>query len=286
MSNREISSLDRFVNARAPLVLGIVSDAFTRRALAAIAGAYAAGGIANLTIALTVAHGHALAPVLAGALFFAGGGVLAGVSVWMKRRLKAHQIADVRLTREAQTLLRSLLTHLEGWPFGRRRRRFRYRRAMRRGLLRSRHDRRCEDVLAPRVFQLLDAAAAQYNRTYAALALDDPARNATLEKLAPNIRAAIDEAMAEILHHAALLDKFPEAGSPLEAQAQGRIAELKDLADQVARLGPSAEAPRALGEGSSRLQDVLGELRADERAREELRLSAAPEETQQLYRAS
>jgi hypothetical protein len=286
MSNREISSLDRFVNSRAPLLMGIVSDHVTRRALAAIAGAYAAAGVAQLTIALTVAHGHALAPMLAGSLFFVGGGVLAGVSGWMKRRLKAHQVVDVKLTPEARTLLRSLLTHLEGWPFSRRRRRFRYRRAMRRGLLRSRHDRRCEDALAPPVFQLLEAAAAEYNRTYAALALGDPVRNATLERLAPNIRAAIDEAMAEILHDAALLDKFPEAGSPLEAQARGRIAELKELADQVARLGPSAEAPRALGEGSSRIRDVLGELRADERAREELRLGTVPDEAQRLYRAS
>jgi hypothetical protein len=289
MSNREVGCLDRFVNARAPVLAGVIDDSRRILGMGIAAGVYGVMGLGSLIGALAAAisarHGAAVVPlVFQGAVFLMGSGVFAGARAWIKRCVKVEHTTQVRLTPEAKKLVRTLITHLEGWPGGRRRRRRRLRRAMKRGLLRALHDRRCEDVLSPEAFRLLESAAREYNRIYGTLAADNQGRNPTLEKLGPNIYAATDEAMAEILHAAALVDRFPESGARWESQTSGRVEELRELADQVERLQNAAPAPAALGSGASRLQDVLGELRAVEQACEELRFTASPTEERRLYR--
>jgi hypothetical protein len=285
MSNREVGSLDRFVNARAPVLAGVIDDSQRVLGMTIVAAVYGAVGLGCLFGALAaVPGGHALELAIEGAGLLTFSGAFAIARNWVKRRVTAEYTTHVRLTPEARKLVRTLITHLEGWTGSRRRRRRRLRHAMKRGLLRVLHDRRCEDVLSPEAFRLLESAAREYNRIYGSLAADRPTRNATIEKLAPNIIAATDEAMAEILHAGALVDRFPESGSRWEAQTAGRVEELRELADQVERLQNSASPSAALTEGVSRLQEVLAELRAVEQAREELRVAVPPAEEQKLYR--
>lgn len=273
MSHRQISSLDRFVSARAPLLAGFVDEARRLLGMSIVAGTYGVVGMGILIAGLATGNSP---EALGGALLLIPSGVMAGARALVKRRLKLEPLPHVRLTPEAKTLLRMLITHLTGWPLGRLRRRRSLRRAMRRGLLPALHDRRCEDVLTPEAFELLNSAAQEYNRIYGALAFDDQARNPTLDRLAPTISAAADETMGEILHAAALLDRFPESGSRVQGHASQQVEELRELAGQVERLQTSEEPPAALEEGRSRLQEVLEEIRAAQLAQEELRLGPAP----------
>jgi hypothetical protein len=286
MPNREFSSLDRFVNRRAPVLMGIIDESRRIFVLGIVAGVYSALGLSLGVGALASGNPpQALALAIQGAVFLGGAGVITGIRAWLKQHVKDQPASHVRLTPEARALVHSLIAHIEGWAFGWRRRRIRLRRAIRRGLLRSRHDRRSEDVLSPRVFHLLERAAAEYNRIYGALALGAPHDNATLDRLAPNIRAATDEAMAEILHAGALLEKFPESGAHVETEARAHVEDLKELADQTERLQASNDPLPAIEASASRIHSVLEELRSDQRAREELGQSTASPGVQRLYRA-
>jgi hypothetical protein len=277
--NRQISSLDRFVNGRGPVFAGVTDDSRRILALGFVGGFYAVMGVG--LVASGLMHSGA-AQVIPGLSFLTCGTVVTGVREWLRRRPNAEMTCHAPVTPEARALLRSLIAHLNGWAFGPRMRRLRLRRAMRRGLLRSMHDRRCEDVLSPAAFRVLDDAARELNRIGGALALDQPPAGSTLGEMAPNIRAAADEAMAEILHDAALLDRYPEGAARLEEQARQRIAGLRTLADHVQRLQSTGDVPLQAGTSASRIENVLEQLRADEQARAELGVDSTEAEVQRL----
>jgi hypothetical protein len=261
---REVGSLDRFVHTR-----GLE-----------LAGSVLRGRMARATHGSWMLHA-ALVVVLINALRHGPGvsvprGILLGLAIlisiqvvtWIRTALMERALpastGDGKLTPEAMRLLQRLVEHLEGWSFTRRHERKKIRRAIR---LPSTHGRRCEDVLSPNAFAVLESAAWEYNRVRAALATPD--ESPTLRRLAPGIRAAAEEAIAEVLHAASLLEQFPESGAPAQAAA-ARTAELRSLADELDRIRTTTPSLTLLS-GASRIQGVLDELRADRLAREELR---------------
>jgi hypothetical protein len=275
MSNREVGSLDRFITTRAPALAGWIDPRRRVRALGIVSGAYGVIGIGSLIGALAAGGGPpSLALFGQSVLFLAGSGIIAGVRSWLKQRAGAETALPIPLTPEAKELVRSLVTHLEGWPLGRRRLRHRLRRLMQQGVTRTAHDRRCEDVLSPEAFALLESAAHAANRVYGALAAEDCPANSTLARLAPTIYAAADETMAEMLDLAARCDRYPESGA--QAQGQSQIEELNALADRVERLQATVDSAETAAPDVSRIQAVLKELHADERAREELQQTVEP----------
>ena len=264
---REVGSLDRFVHTRG---LALAGGALRARIFRCNIGSYGMLSVLLLANGFFQARGlpvHLL-PVLCVA---AGFTVAAGIrSVVMQRSLPAPA-TDVRLPPDAMRLLQRLVEHLEGWSFYGRRGRRRMRKALARGLvLPNSHGRRCEDILSPAAFTVLENAAREYNRVAAALAAPDD--SPTLRRMAPSIRASTEEAMAEILQLAALLDEYPESATPAQAAA-ARTEELRTLAAELDRIQGAAPPPAFLN-GGSRLQGVLEELRADRIAREELREDA------------
>ena len=277
MSNREVGSLDRFIITRAPTLAGWVDPRRRIRALGIVSGAYGVVGIGSLIGALTAGGGTpSLALLGQSVLFLSGSGIIAGVRSWLKERAGAETALPIMLTPEAKALVRSLVTHLEGWPLGPRLRRRRLRRMMQQGVARTAHDRRSEDLLSSEAFALLESAASEANRIYGTLAFEGAPANSTLARLAPTIYAAADEALAEILDLAARCERYPETGAQVRAQAQSGIEELKALAERVERLQATMDTAERTDTEVSRIQTVLKDLHADEQAREELQQIITP----------
>jgi hypothetical protein len=269
VANRELSSLDRFLTNRAPILAGIVNDARTLAILRIVGAVYGAVGLASLAAAPLTSQDVFAAMAVP---FLACAATMVGITAVVRARLRLDSSSQARLSREAAQLVRQLLSHLHGWPLTRRMRRLRFRRLMGKGILRSMHDRRSEDVLTPEAFRVLEAAAREFNRIHAALG-SPGSRPSALERLAPNVRAAADETMAELLHVGAVLNSLPEASGAHEDSLQARIAELRELAERTESLGASVAAPSVAAEGSgTRIQELLAGLRAEEEAREELRV--------------
>jgi hypothetical protein len=86
--------------------------------------------------------------------------------------------------------------------------------------------------------------------------------------MAASVRSAVAETMSDLLHSASLLERTPECAAALEAEAQQRVEELRELADRVERLHAAAESGDV--ERPTRLQALLRVLRAEEHARAEL----------------
>lgn len=276
MPNREVSSLDRFVTTRGPVLAGVVDDSRRLLVLAIVSTVY--GVLGAGFVAGAVASG-ALPFAINGGVFLVTGGVTSGIRLWLKSRLKPEQTPRVKLTPEATDLLRSLIAHVQGWGFGRHRRR-RLRRAMRTGTIRSQN--RCEDVLTPEAFRMLESAAFQYNRIFGVVGAGSEPGGTSFERFGPEILAAADATMAQLLDAAALANRLPETAPRLEAELKSRVQELEELAGEVERLqGASVSAP-ALAEGVSPVRSVLEELRADQRAREELRRKPPEPEEQRI----
>lgn len=262
---REVGSLDRFVHTRG---LALAGGPLRARIFRCNIASYGVLGV------LLLANGafHGLASDLRSIIPFLGIAtgltVATGIRTAMMQRSLPAPATDVRLSPDAMRLLQRLVEHLEGWSFYGRRGRKRMRKALLKGLaLPNSHGRRCEDLLSPAAFTVLENAAREYNRIAAALAAPD--NSPTLRRMAPSIRASAEEAMAEILQLAALLDEFPEGVTPARAAA-ARTEELRTLAAELDRL-QNLVSPPAFVNGGSRIQGVLEELRADRIAREELR---------------
>jgi hypothetical protein len=280
MSNREVSSLDRFVTTRGPILADIVSD--SRRLLVMTILSTLYGVVGTGFIAGAAAGGDAVLPLaITGGICLATGGLVGGIRAWLKFRLKPEQTTRAELTAEAKELLCALIDHVQGRTFGRGRRR-RLREAMRRGITNPARTQRSEDLLAPEAFRLLDSAASQYNRILGVIDGGIQEGRDGLTRFSPDILAAADTTMAQLLDAAVLLNRLPETARRLEAEVHSRVQELTELADEVERLRTSIVSSPTLAEGVSPVRHVLEELRADQRARDELRRSWAEPEEQQL----
>jgi hypothetical protein len=121
--------------------------------------------------------------------------------------------------------------------------------------------------LNPVAFEMLDKAAFQYNRVAGILGTGHP----EVARFGPTIKAAADQAMADVFHVGYLLDAFPESQSTAMAKADQEIAAFTELADRLESmqkqpaLGAEVASPT-----SSPISNVLEELRLDQLARAEL----------------
>lgn len=229
--------------------------------------------------------------MMAGALGpIIGGSVNIAVGVSMRRRYVSDSTAHVELTPEAKGLLMALHRRLFGWrspwvwstnpewrgfgpswrtgvPFGAHRMARRARRAAMWGGVTP---EMVPETIDDDELQDLDQVAAQYNRTIGNLEASK-AGSATLSKLAPRIAKAADEAMAEALHQAAMLMKFPEGGSIARAKLQQQQKALQELADRVETMAAGQSGIADQLPARSSIDDVLDELRLEQLARSELR---------------
>lgn len=280
MSNTEVSSLDRFVITRGPVLAGLADDSGRLRAMTIISGLYAMVGAGSVAGAATI-DGAALGMAVAGGIFLATSGLLGGIRLWLKSRLKPEQTTRAELTPEADDLLRSLIHHLQGRTFGVRGRR-RLRRAMRRGMTGPARTQRCEGLLTPEAFALLESAAFEYNRILGVIDGSSQPEKDGFARYVPEILAASDATMAQLLDTAALLNRLPETATHLEAQARSRVRELTELAGEVERLRSASLSSPAPAEEATPVSRLLEELRAEQRAREELHRSWSEPEEQRI----
>jgi hypothetical protein len=277
---QEASSLDRFINTRGAALAGFGDTPERRRRLLLAGGIQAATGLAILVAGLFGGGDMLVGLGMAGAVAMGNGALLATIATLRFRDRGTEE--EVALTPEARELLHRLVTHLGGWWAGRRHRRG-LRRAARRGYLTASPTGRCADVLSPPAYELLDRTAFQYNRISGALEAARTSGGGPVAQLAPEIRAAANEAMAAALHEAALLDRYPETAESRSGPAGVRVEELDRLAEHVERLG-AAGADATLGEAPSRVRTLLDRLQQDEIARAELSGEPRVEQVQQLRR--
>ncbi len=277
MSSLETRSLDRFVTARGAALSGVISDARRIRVMGIMATVHSLIGATEAGIGAALMLNGNPVPVLLlqGGMFLFTGGLLASAWRGLKRKLQQEPSVPVDVTPEAKALLQTLLAHLYGRPFNRVHRRHHYRRLIQQEGNLLPNNVRCEEVLQPETFALLESAAQKANRIYGMLEQVEAMSASPIKSMAPSIAAAADETMAAILHIAAQMNKFPESSKSVEGQTQSQIAELEALAEQMERLCAVSETP-----SSTRLQTVLQALQADLRAREELN---APEIPSSVY---
>lgn len=280
MSNREVSSLDRFVTTRGPVLAGLADDSGRLRTMTILSTFYAVVG-ASFFAGAAAFDGGALAMAATGGLFLATSGLLGGIRLWLKSRLQPEETTRAELTPDANELLRALIHHLQGRTFGRRRRR-RLRRAMQRGMTDPERTQRCEAILTPEAFDLLESAAFEYNRILGVIDGSGQPGGAGFARFIPEILAASDATMAELLDTAALLNRLPETAPRLEAEARSRVRELTELGGEVERLRGASLSSPVPAEDATPVRRLLEELRADQRAREELHRSWSEPEEQRI----
>jgi hypothetical protein len=138
------------------------------------------------------------------------------------------------------------------------------------------------EFLTDPAFELLDRAAIEYNRIAGCLETGRATGSATLIKVAPSVLQAADEAMADVLHQASVLDRYPESHEAATLAAEDEIRLLRETADRVEDLS-IAPPDGARTTAASRLEGVLEDLRFEQLARSELREPA--EELDQQTRA-
>jgi len=195
--------------------------------------------------------------VTGGALSVVGFGLL-GAAGYCYRRAKALPHSGVKMAPEGQAIISRLGYHI-GWVdwsksgFG-----FLWQRR-----------RTSEQVLSADVFEVLNAAAEQYNRIMGVIESAGLADDKQLKKHELAVRAAADEAITVVFNQAGLLDRFPESSAKCKATTNAKIAELRELADIVERISSNvslAEVP----EEETIMRNVLSNLKIHEQAQNEL----------------
>ncbi|HSI72517.1 MAG TPA: hypothetical protein VK934_05025 [Fimbriimonas sp.] len=279
------SSLDRFLKNRAALGLGLVDRRIT--GVQSVIGAMlCAFGIA--TIVATNAAGNPQA-ASAGLPLFMAGAFMFGFSQLIRRRFRSLNQTEWRLTSEAKGLLLKLVRKRLGWLDGgsfsmapmigfsggpHARRRLRHL-AWETGEPGFGFFNRAPTEIGPEVIELLDVAAEQYNRI--AGLVHSPAPRSAIAKLASSATAAADEAMADILHETATLDKYPESASATRKHIESAIHGLIELADRLEDVATRDQSLTEKVDYSSKMDSVLEELRLEQLARSELSESPQPD---------
>jgi hypothetical protein len=283
------SSLDRFLKNRAALGLGLVNRRIT--AIQSMVGALLTGmGVVTLVSSAT-AGAPQIAPSALPMLM--AGGIMFAMSQLIRKRFSFLQGADWKLSLEAKGLLLKLVRKRLGWldgggfgmspvgpiGIGRHARRELRHLAWETGDFSIGIFSRPIADISPEVIELLDVAAEQYNRI--AGLVHTPAPRSAMAKLAPSATAAADEAMADILHEAATLDKYPESAAPTRKQIEGYIHSLIELADRLEGIATRDQSLTEKIDYASKMDSVLEELRLEQLARSELQ-AAQQEPPQQV----
>lgn len=267
----DMSSLDRFIMARGMALSGGGDLNNRLRVMGILGGVYSGIASVEVLISLFLTKTEGFLPLIfQGGAFGLTAAILLSVRAALKRRARQTAPVQTTLTPEARDMLLMLLNHLQratGSPFGHR---ARMRRSMAGAVLPMESTHRSRPLLAEETFELLERAAYEANRLYAVLTESALSKHPALQKLAPAALAATDEAMASILHTAALIERFPESAPQRREGIETQTAELRELAEQIETM--ASAAPAAIREGAeiSRIQTVLQGLRAEQRALAEL----------------
>lgn len=287
----EETSLDRYLETRAGYVLGHLSARHGLKVMGFVGVAMLLVGMVFMVIALATGAYD----VIAGGI----GPTIAGLvnlilSQTLKHRAKPAIEVNAELTPQARTFLAELMRDVYDWPYawgandpshiwsdptpvGRIRRK-RERRAWRRMFgARSWGVRQhsAKEELNPAAFEALNAGAFQYNRIAGVLEASNPA----LAKFVPTVRAAADQAMADLFHVTSAMDRYPETAETHQPEADKLIASLAELAERVESLQKTSAAG-ALS-GTNPIESVLEELRLEQLARSELATPTAEEQAEQ-----
>ena len=287
------SSLDRYLESQAGLML---AHANIRRGLVLMSVI----GTIMMTMALVVviiALASGKPPMMGGAI---GPGIAGFVNLVLSRvlrgRSKPAMEVNANLTPEARGFMANLMKDVYGWPqawgaiepnpiwgaqdgYMGRHERISERHVWRRMIASRSWGKRqqsAQQCLDPIAFQVLDKAAFQYNRIAGILGTGHP----DVTRLAPTIKAAADQAMADVFHVGYLLDAFPESQSSARTMADQDIASLKELGDRLESMQQSPASQVASPALPRPINTVLEELRLDQLARSELNKPA--EEKQRI----
>ncbi len=199
--------------------------------------------------------------------------VLGVVTVYVRMKSRILPKSEVKLTRDAIQLVYRIMSHI-GWQFDQNR--FspganQWNQWMEHLSLGAIFGRKTSSqMLRPEAFELVDRAAAQFNRASGVYKANKRSGNAAIERIVPAAQAAADEAMISIFNQIAVLERTPESSAALKKQIERDILNLTEMADRVEAL---AGGPATLTEqfsSTTAMQSVLEQLRYDAQAREEL----------------
>jgi len=204
---------------------------------------------------------------------FIGGAINLGIGVTMLRKFGATGQDSTQLSPQARSVLRQLIALLMGgrtpvmmgWNGNPQMQKFYGNQYPGMNTWRTRATPRVPVA----VLTLLEQVCVQYNRLDA---LSQAHRNETSElgKLSPRLKLAADEGMAEALHHAAMINQFPEASSPSRTRIEAIIRSLQETADRSEALSLREPSISDRLSYRSAVEDVLDELRNTQSAHEEL----------------
>ncbi|MBS1716649.1 MAG: hypothetical protein JSS72_02825 [Armatimonadetes bacterium] len=245
---RAASSLDRFLKHRASILNA--SQSTQGAQVCALIGAIFAGAGLLVYFLSHKANAHST-----GSIFMWTGSfnILLGLYMW--RLSNRNRIPTVNLSANAHRLVQRLMTS---------------------SALRTEYGssgfnfvtRTSEEILGEPAFTILDAAATECNRIFAAIQVG--ANAPAIKRLRPQIENAADSAMLELFEIAAVLEKFPESQTLSIGEAQKKIAELGELAIRSEKLAAETAMPSELLRASSPLEDLLESMRQEDVSRNEL----------------
>ncbi len=278
MSDRPISSLDRFVVRSAPVLAALTGEAIAGSILRTIGGLYVIAGGGMLAAAAwgALAGTAVVNAIFPGAILLLTSVILAGARRVHHNYVDRMHMSRSRLSPEARDLLHTLSTYLSGWPFGIGFQKLRQiRRMTGQTLLRMIRDRRTEDALSPQGFAVLEPAAQAYNRICGVLD-DNMSQNSALRQWSSGIQSASDEAISHVLHLVAHAECHPENAAMFQGDASPYTDALEKLASTVERLRSTPELTESLPAANSQIDALLREIRDDQAARLEIELIHSP----------
>lgn len=257
------SSLDRFIRERSVQLFGLnwsSRGAFIALAINAVAHS-TVGGVLTAIALENPARGLSLV----GSILLSVG-VACAIGSWFAwRKVKASVRSESRLTAEGQRLVMKLANHVGwsswsqtgswssspggNWTMGK---------------------RTCSQVMTDSGFELLDAAAAQYNRVSGLLQIQGAIHSPSIEKMRPAIRAAMDDTMIGVINQVALLDVSPETAAAIHHQVIHDVGVMKELGDRIEAIRAQTPTLTERLSSSSPILDVIEQLKLDEAARSEL----------------
>lgn len=279
-------SFDRYLANRAPMLLWS-----TPAARASATNRSVGLGLCGLSAALVLVGLATVGPV--GFAFGIGPAIggLANLTLSNAWRSRARKTAgDTRLSDQQWKFLHGLVTHVLGPSYPFRASYLGYYPASNtwHGWRQAPKSKRTDaqvsvahsarEVLEPRVYDLMEAAAQQFNLIQACLV-----QAATEEGVpfrdAPHLQVAADQAMLDALAIASAMQEYPENIERLRPSIGACISALTEAAHLVASL-TAAKGLAAPPQQAALLRGMLDELRIESQAR--LEYSEAVEESQRL----
>ncbi|MBV6457354.1 MAG: hypothetical protein HONBIEJF_00462 [Fimbriimonadaceae bacterium] len=254
------SSLDRFIRDRAAQLIGIRWGS-RGAALGLAINALVQSLVGGILLAISSREPE---------LLWVGAGMLAlgigcGIgALFAKRKMQEATRPETRLSAEGQRLVIKLASHV-GWSSwaggnGGCSQRFQW----------SMGRRTCSQVMHESAFELLDAAAAQYNRVSGLVQIQGAYNSPTIDKMRPAIREALNDTMIGVVNQVALLEASPETASAVRIQVIDDIAILAELGDRIETIRAQTPSLTDRLSSSSPILDVIEQLKMDEAARSEL----------------